>query len=69
MGCCWGERAEHEFSGGDALDAAHLGVIGWEGETAPWLLSALSNREEGRKTEVLNLLCKVSKRLRNTVHG
>lgn len=70
MECCWGRRAEHDFSGGGTLDAAHLGVIGWDGETPPWLPSVCSFQTERREgKQVLNLLCKVSTRLRNTVHG
>lgn len=54
------------FSEGALWTQLPLGVISWDGETAPWLPSFCSFREEGRKPDVLILLCKVSRRLRNT---
>lgn len=54
------------FSDGAFWMRLCLGVIGWDGKTAPWLASICSFREEGRKPEVLILLCKVSRRLSYT---
>lgn len=45
------------FSDGALWTQLRLGVISWDGETAPWLPSFCSFREEGRKPEVLILLC------------
>lgn len=68
------EDSSMNFQSGGAWMKPHLSVIGWPGLIAPWpsprapgfLLPALSNREEGRKPEVLNLLCKVSRVVRST---
>lgn len=57
MECCWGKRAEHEFSGGGTLDAAYLGVIGWDGETAPWLPSVCSFKQRGGKENRFRTSC------------
>lgn len=54
------------FSEGALWTQLRLGVISWDGETAPWLPSFCSFREEERKPDVLILLCKVSRKLRNT---